>query len=355
MPTFCGNGNLDLAKKYKYDEFFTLMEDVQSELAHYENQFQGKSIYCNCDHPFESNFVKYFRENFNRLGLKKLVSTCMARQGQKAYKAVWENGNETLDELKSDGDFRSAECRKLLNECDIVVTNPPFSLWREFCDLIHRYKKDMLVLGNLNTVSCAKVTSPLLFDGWLKLGITHRGGGVTFFAKAERSQMRNPACWFKDDKGRLCTTIANVRWFTTLAVPYVPPKMILTQPYTPEKYPFYDNYYAINVDRVKEIPRDYRGVIGVPITFLDHWNPEQFELLGTTRRHKGQCRSKVYTREDTKHYGDLNTAGVLKVNGKYLLKYTRLLIRRKDLPPPEVKATVTVKMRRGRFLILPHP
>lgn len=284
------NANLSAAKTAKNDEFYTQLTDIEKELRHYRKHFKDKTVLCNCDDPFESNFFKYFVLNFNRLGLKKLITTCYEgsavaeyRNGKaKPYKAVvttvhdttgdggvdmedvrnlFELGENELAQLEGDGDFRSEECLALLDEADIVVTNPPFSLFREYVATLIEHQKKFITIGNQNAITYKEIF-PLLKDDDIWLGSTHpkefiqRDGTIKKF-------------------GNIC-------WFTNLDIKKRHEELILVKKYTghEDEYPKYDNYDAIEVSKVVNIPLDYTGVMGVPITFLDKYSPEQFELIG---------------------------------------------------------------------------
>lgn len=257
--------NLNKARSVKNDEFYTQFIDVQNELAYYEKCFCGKIVYCNCD-TIESAFWVYFHLNFSRLGLKKLVSTYYNRDGV-SYKNEYLGGDDlnigacvrTL--LKCDGDFRSDDCLEMLDECDIVVTNPPFSLFRDYVAMMMKHEKKFLVIGSLNAITY-KEFFPLLKNNKVWLGYTK----VKEFLQADGSVKK----------------FGNVGWFTNLDISKRHDAIILQKKYMPSKYLRYDNYDSINVDKISDIPYDYDGVMGVPITFLDKYNPEQFEILGYT-------------------------------------------------------------------------
>ena len=265
--------NLSEARKLKNDEFYTQMTDVEKELKHYKEHFKGKIILCNCDDPVHSAFWKYFHLNFNHFGLKKLISTHYLAQQfkwdlnvEKPYvmEYMGEDDNDinvgTKTYLKGDGDFRSKECIEFLKECDIVVTNPPFSLFREFVTTLMKYEKKFLIIGNKNAITY-KEFFPLLKDNAVWIGYN------------SPSEFNTPEGVTKKINGLS-------RWFTNLDIKKRYEELILWKKYTPEEYPKYDNYDAINVDKVADIPVDYEGVMGVPITFLDKYNPEQFEIIG---------------------------------------------------------------------------
>ena len=297
------NTNLHKAKEVKNDEFYTQLSDVENELKHYKEHFKDKIILCNCDDPTQSAFWRYFHLNFHHLGLKKLISTHYLHSqfkwdllAEKPYVMIYtgENDNDiNVGEktyLKGDGDFRSAECIEFLKECDIVVTNPPWSLFRDFVSLITEYDKKFLIIGNKNAVTYKEIF-PLIRNNKMWLGIN----GISEF--------------ITPDMGLSKKVQGLSRWFTNLEHHKRHEKLILYNNYTPEKYPKYDNYDAINVDKVCEIPMDYDGVMGVPITFLDKYNPEQFEIVGNE-----------YTLNIDKSRG--------YINGKRM--YSRIFIQRKE-------------------------
>ncbi len=282
------NNNLHNAKACKNDEFYTGLSDIENELAHYKGHFKGKAIYCNCDDPRVSNFFHYFSHNFNRLGLKRLIGSCYKNQKPDLFsqndseKAVYldyggtKNDNDMPDKdeigishLAGDGDFRNAESIALLKQADIVVTNPPFSLFREYMAQLVEHDKKFLIIGNQNAI-CYKEIFPLLKDNKVWLG--HRYGGMTFHV-AEHN----------DALGTKTQTFGNICWFTNLENNKRNDTLPLFRLYNENDYPKYDNYDAINVDRVNNIPVDYDGAMGVPITFMHKYNPEQFDVLGLSR------------------------------------------------------------------------
>ena len=265
------NSNLSKAKTAKNDEFYTQMTDVEKELKHYKEHFKDKTILCNCDDPVHSAFWKYFHLNFNHLGLKKLISThYLAQQfkwdlnAEKPYVMEYtgENDNDvnvgTKTYLKGDGDFRSAECIEFLKESDIVVTNPPFSLFREFVAILMKYEKKFIIIGNKNAITY-KEFFPLLRDNKVWIGYN----SVEKFIQPDNKIKK----------------FGNIGWFTNLDIKKKHEKLVLWKNYNPEEFPKYDNYDAINVDKTSDIPIDYKGVMGVPITFLNKYNPEQFEII----------------------------------------------------------------------------
>jgi hypothetical protein len=293
------NQNLRKAKKEKNDEFYTQFEDVNRECQHYRDYFRDKVIFCNCDDPAESNFWRFFALNFDFFGLKKLIATHY-EENQCSYKLELlrrENGGDIngdgrIDELDTirtplqmNGDFRSPECIEILKEADIVVTNPPFSLFREYIQLLMEYDKKFLVLGNMNAITYAEIF-PLIKDNKLWLGYS------------------SPKAFVEPDGG--IKKFGNILWYTNLPVSKRNDPLILYREYNPIDYPKYDNYDAINVDKVKDVPCDYYGVMGVPITFLGCYSPGQFEII---KFRKGDNEKD------------------LSISGKPL--YFRILIRRK--------------------------
>lgn len=303
--------NLDKAKEAKKDEFYTQLVDIENELKHYRQHFRGKTILCNCDDPYESNFFKYFANNFNAFGLKKLIATCYNGspvQGSElmidfgdfqeepkkiAYKVeitevkdmngdgrvdladvryLIQNDKNVLSILKENGDFRSRECIELLKEADIVVTNPPFSLFREYVAQLMKYEKKFVIIGHQNAITYKEIF-PLIKENKMWLGYGFKGGTAHFVSPYEDIATAG-------DHRRGMIRVSGVNWFTNLEIPKRHEQLILYHPYSPEEYPKYDNYDAINVNKTIEIPCDYDEVMGVPITFLDKYNPNQFKILG---------------------------------------------------------------------------
>lgn len=363
-----GNKNLNAALKAKKDEFYTQMDDIAAELKHYRQHFRDKVVLCNCDDPYESNFFKYFALNFNSLGLKKLIATCYDGspvQGNElllhfddwdseptkiAYKVeisevtdcngdgaidlsdvryLIQNDKNVLSRLKGNGDFRSMECIELLKQADIVVTNPPFSLFREYVAQLMKYDKKFLIIGNKNAITYKEVF-PYIKDDVIWLGATV----PTDFIQP------------KDDLKKSLSGLT--RWFTNLDISKRHEELDLWRKYSPDVYPKYDNFDAINVDKVADIPCDYDGVMGVPLTFLDKYNPDIFEIVGITKTWFGLA-SKIYGEQvqvdkngEEKSVTKLNDGAVLeietaptdktyyKVDGKmYVQTYPRILIRRR--------------------------
>lgn len=325
------NKNLNQAKNAKKDEFYTQLVDIENELRHYKAHFKGKTVLCNCDDPRVSNFFHYFSYNFEQLGLKKLITTCYKNQNRDLFsqndseRAIWleyfgdRNGNRVPDpeeigihHFKGDGDFRSQECIELLKEADIVVTNPPFSLFREFLEVLMKYDKHFLIIGNVNAVSY-KETFQLIKTNKLWLGASIHSGDREF--GVPKDYPLNASGCREDEKGNKFIRVKGVRWFTNLDYKERHEDLILYKSYSPDEYPMYDNYNAINVDKTAEIPMDYDGVMGVPITFLDKYNPDQFEIVGNEL--------------------DLNIEkGRGYIKGKRM--YSRLFIRRRQTNPKSI-------------------
>ena len=317
------NSNLHKAKICKNDEFYTMIDTVEKEMVYYKKHLKNKIVLCNCDNPNLSAFWKYLHLNFSELGLKKLVSTYYNETGV-AFKTEYTGGDDNDIEkgvktpLKGNGDFRSEECLNILDKCDVVITNPPFSLFRDFVDVLMKYKKKFLVLGNMNAI-CYKQIFPFIKNNLLWYGVSIHSGGTNFYIpKNHPIATKN---WGKDETGKIYVEIGNIRWFTNLDHNFrLSSKLVLHEHYTPEKYPKYDNYNAINVNKVVEIPCDYDGVMGVPITFMDKYNPEQFEILGVAA---AWDKSTEMQSIRLPYKGSLNAI----VNGKQV--YKRILIRKK--------------------------
>lgn len=344
-----GNSNLNNSAKNKQDEFYTQLSLIESELKHYKEHFKGKVVFCNCDDPFESNFFKYFAMNFNSLGLKKLIATCYATSpivytqlnlfgeevivGQepakrKPYKieiteVTDENGDGRVDLadveyllrnhknaltlLQGDGDFRSPECVELLIQSDIVVTNPPFSLFREYMEILIEYQKSFLIVGNLNAVKYKEILPLFMTD---KVWLGYNSGHYWFKVPDTYEEKKTD---FKiDENGQKWRRMGNICWYTNLDTARRHESMTVFRNYSAEQYPKYDSYDAIEVSRTADIPCDYYGVIGVPITFMTRHNPEQFTIVGVLNS------------------GSANEYDFAKavLNGKQL--YARILIKRKQ-------------------------
>lgn len=309
------NKNLNSAKTAKKDEFYTQMSDIEMELQHYWPHFHDKVVLCNCDDPYESNFFKYFALHFNHLGLKKLICTCYNGspiQGDEltfsfdfgdeepkkiAHKVVitevkdlngdgavdlsdvrilLQNDKNVLSTLET-GDFRSQECIELLKEADIVVTNPPFSLFREYIAQLMEYEKKFLIIGNVNAITYKEVF-PLIMNNKVWFGPSISSGDRKFNVPIDYPL--NAAGCGIDTNGKRFIRVKGVRWFTNLDHKKRHEELDLVCRYSPEEYPTYENYDAIEVSKTVDIPYDYSGAMGVPITFLDKYNPEQFEIIG---------------------------------------------------------------------------
>lgn len=306
------NKNLNAAKVAKKDEFYTQLSDIERELQHYWKHFRGKVVLCNCDDPYESNFFKYFALRFNQLGLKKLICTCYNgspvtgnelaihfdgfdddEPKKIAYKVEItevkdENGDGAVDLsdvqylLKSDrnvlsilktGDFRSQECIELLKEADIVVTNPPFSLFREYIGQLMEYKKKFLIIGSQKSIGCKEIF-PLFQENKIWWGYGFKGAAAHFFSPYEDTATAG-------DHKKDMIRVSGVTWFTNLEIPKRSEEMDLVCRYSPDEYPRYENYNAIEVGKTTDIPFDYPGIMGVPITFLDKYCPDQFDIVGS--------------------------------------------------------------------------
>ena len=279
--------NLRKAKEAKNDEFYTQLDDIVAEIAQhkdYVRQFQGKTVFCNCDDPEWSSFVEFFRKFFKKLGLKKMICTHYEKDGSPSYKLEWSgekiNGdtvNMIKTPLKGDGDFRSEECIELLKEADIVVTNPPFSLFREYVAQLMEYNKKFVILGNMNAVAY-KDFFPYLKDGSVQAGY---GFNKTMeFIMPDEYELKGKA--FIDEKGRKHGFVPAMSWYTNLDLDKAHEPLILTKNYVGNegKYPNYYNYDAIDVGSVADIPKDYYGKMGVPITYMSAHCAEQFEIVG---------------------------------------------------------------------------
>ena len=374
------NKSLNEAGKAKKDEFYTQLTDIEKEMRYYRKHFKDKTVLCNCDDPFESNFFKFFALNFNRLGLKKLIATCYysspiagqqlqysfdsngqmtfgyedkrAEEGKnkRPYKAVvtqvydkmgdggvdmldvaelFRSGENELVELEGNGDFRSQECLDLLDEADLIVTNPPFSLFREYVGILIEHKKKFLIIGNQNAITYKEIFH-LMMQDQLWLGATAPKEFVVPFNSDDRKNT-----YVRED-GTIIAKFGNVCWFTNLDLKKRHEELILVKHYISEEYPGYDNYDAINVGKTVDIPCDYAGFMGVPITFLAKYNPDQFEIImmangnARTNTDKGVLQKVGYIPNDS------DKGGLGVINGKR--EYARIIIRNKHPEPPkEVK------------------
>ena len=295
---------LNTAKKSKNDEFYTLLTDIEKELMHYKEMFVGKTIYCNCDDPVKSNFVQWFYMRFNILHLKRIIITAYNSDTCNGGGYYWDSDFATVDpkaidiskeiekdirKLNGNGDFRSDECIELLKQADIVVTNPPFSLFREYVKVLMDNNKDFVILGNMNSITCKEIF-PYIKEN--RIGLGYLNGAKSFITPDGVEQK-----------------FGNIFWYTTLPIAKHNEELILYKHYTPEAYPKYDNYDAINVDKTCDIPEDYDGAMGVPISFLDKYDPKQFKILGLDR----------YI-TDNPHYGHRFTLNNKETYARILIK-----------------------------------
>ena len=290
-----GNIDLSLARDSKCDEFYTQYEDIESELQNYLTHFNNKVVYCNCDDPYQSNFAQYFMDNFTKLGLKKLIVSSYDNQSEELFtsseasKAIWFEIDSPLRvgtsveeiELKSfvgNGDFRSAECVELLREADIICTNPPFSLFREFLSQLVEYQKEYLIIGNMNAITY-RDSFELIMSGkmWLGPSIT---SGDREFRIPDSYPVTAAGSRFDAETGQKFIRVKGVRWFTNIDHSLRHRVLELDKLFSPSIYPLYDNANVVDISKTKDIPKDYDGLMGVPISFLDKWNPDQFEILG---------------------------------------------------------------------------
>lgn len=356
------NVDLGAARTAKKDEFYTQLTDIEKEMRYYKKHFQGKTVLCNCDDPFESNFFKYFVLNFNRLGLKKLIATCYSgspiagqqlslfdyidgnignKEENRPYKAVvttiydktgdggvdmldvaelFKSGENELTELNGNGDFRSKECLALLDEADIVVTNPPFSLFREYVAVLMEHQKHFIIIGNVNAITYKEIF-PLLRDNQIWIGASIHSGDRKFYVPDDYPL--NAAGCGVDEDGRRFIRVKGVRWYTNLDLKQRHEEMILVKRYDSVEYSMFDNYDAINIDKTTDIPCDYAGIMGVPITFMDKYSPDQFEIIGLIA---GNIRGLAGIESKIGKDGPY-------INGR--LKYGRVLVRNKHPEPPK--------------------
>jgi len=348
-----GNSSLNAAKSARQDEFYTQLTDIERELRHYRRHFKGKTVLCNCDDPFESNFFKYFVLNFNRLKLKKLIATCYAGSpiaGTQLnlhepneeppftpYKAIvtvvrdvtgdggidmldvaelFRTGENELTKLAGDGDFRSPECLALMDEADIVVTNPPFSLFREYVAVLMEHDKGFVLIGPYNAVKYKEIF-PLFMQNRMWLG--YNNGDMAFMVP-DYFEPRETRYW-QDETGQKWRSMGNICWFTNLDIKKRHEELVLVEEFSEGKYPQYFNFDGIDVKSVSKIPCDFAGIMGVPITFLEAYNPEQFELIGTST---GELAKSVGV---TKNHRGRTDVAYYDSDGKAHCPYQRLFIR----------------------------
>ena len=315
---------LQAASKSQMDEFYTRLSDIESEIRYYRDFFRGKTVLCNCDDCRVSNFSVYFVLNFEALGLKRLSTTCYKNNQpdlfsnndcERAVYAIYDGDPkcQTIEDARkiryqefehSNGDFRSPECVALLREADVVVTNPPFSLWREYVALLMKYEKKFLILGNTNAATYKEIF-PYIKENKLWVGVTNYNVGM-FFGMPDYAEKYHHI----DENGHKIGRVSTACWWTNIDNKRRNEEVVLFKTYSPEVYPKYDNYDAIECSNYVDIPMDYDGVIGVPITFLGHYNPKQFEIVG----------------QMANTHVDKNNHGYPFING--VRKYARLLIRR---------------------------
>jgi hypothetical protein len=337
------NQDFQQAKQGKNDEFYTSLKDIELEMNNYTNHFKGKVIYCNCDDPRESNFFIYFYNNFEKLGIKKLITSCYRSFENSSFdnkiskQAVYleysgrKNDNKSsmgelvqIKQFEGDGDFRSAESIFLLQQADLVVTNPPFSLFKEFCAQLIRYKKKFIIIGNMNAVTYKSVF-PLFQNNEMWYGPSIRSGDREF--RVPPNYPLKATGTRTDEEGNKYVRVKGVRWFTNLDFPSRHKVLPLVKSYSPYTNPKYANYDAIEVSKTKDIPYDFDGPMGVPITFIDYYNPDQFEILGCSRtlsKPMSEIANKsAYSQGGPRFY-------LPKGDGTYRRMYDRIVIKRKQ-------------------------
>jgi len=371
LSTKSANSNLRAANKAKKDEFYTQLIDIEKELKHYRKQFEGKVVYCNCDDPYESNFFKYFAANFNALKLKKLITTSFVespvaglqlplfeieglKQNEKSPFKIeivevpdtQNNGAIDLDDVQyllkfnkntatpllEDGDFRSKECIALMEEADIVVSNPPFSLFREYVNLLENYEKKYIIIGNTNALTYKEIFK-LIKDDKLRTGYTNFNVGMYFVVPDSWEQYHH-----LDEFGRKVARVSTSCWFTNFEVSKHNERLTLYKKYSEAEYEAYENFDAINVDRYMDIPKDYAGKMGVPITFVDKYNPEQFEIIGLGISSSGiEIGVQPYKPLHKKYRKEIQKRGAVDGDlymirdGVVVVPYARILIRNRSL------------------------
>lgn len=352
------------AKKNKKDEFYTQLHDIEVEMRHYKDHFSGKIIFCNCDDPYESNFFKYFAMNFNFLGLKKLIATCYVgspiantqlslfddeSEENKTTKSphkieitevddynqdgafdlsdvewLLRNKKNVLTRLKGDGDFRSLECIDLLKEADIIVTNPPFSLFREYVAQLMEYEKKFVIIGNQTQITYKDIFK-LIKENRIWLGLTMNGSN-RWFRVPDDYEFDAKAKHKVDENGNHLIFVNSVVWFTNLDFPKRHEEIILYKHYNPEKYNHYVNYDAIDISNYTEIPADWTGNMGVPISFMHKYNPEQFEIIGQSGTLAGEAPKDI-----PKNLKGGPRFYIKNLDGSYKRLFDKIVIRRKDI------------------------
>ena len=339
------NAALAAASKAKEDEFFTQLSDIEKELRHYKEHFKDKIVFLNCDDPETSNFCRYFQLNFYALGLKKLIATHYETE-KPSYKLeiiaadIPEDGQLSLPDyiktpLKQNGDFRSPECIEILKEADIVVTNPPFSLFREYVDQLIKYDKKFLIIGSQNSITYKEIF-PLLRDNKIWLGYY---SGDMAFRVPDYYEPRATRYWVDKD-GNKWRSMGNITWYTNLDIKKRHENLILYKRYSEEEYLSYLNYDGIEIGKISDIPCDYKGNMGVPITFLSVYNPDQFEIIGLSNvgdllpeaRIVGKEWLKLYREQGGKGHVSPNMKSLISISndGKAILYYRRLMIKNKN-------------------------
>lgn len=351
MSDKSSNKNLHTAKDSKKDEFYTQLADIERELKHYKKHFKNKVVYCNCDDPRISNFFHYFSYNFEKLGLKKLITTCYKNKNMDLFsqndseQAIYleydgdKNGNNVPDaeeigisHLKGNGDFRSKESIELLKQADIVVTNPPFSLFREYVSQLIEYDKKFIIIGSFNAITYKDIFK-LIKDDKLWLGQGFKGGNAYFKTTHAKEFAKGV---YDEDSGLV--KFRNVTWYTNLDLAKRHENLILYKKSSEMDYSRYENYDAINVNKVKDIPMDYSGHMGVPVTFLDKYNPEQFEIIGLGISSSGiDFGVKPYKKEHKKYRKEIQKRGAvdgdlyMMKNGEVVVPYARIIIKNKTI------------------------
>ena len=340
--------NLGNAKKAKKDEFYTQLTDIEKELNNYKQHFKGKTILCNCDDPRVSKFFYFFYASFHTFGLKRLIATCYKNLNpdlfsqnldKQAVYCIYDGKDRTDDKymdydtfikqhewgiLKGDGDFRSSECIELLKQADIVCSNPPFSLFREYVAQLIEYEKKFIIIGNINAVTYKEIFA-LFKENKIWLGQSIHSGDREF--GVPDSYPLEAAGFRVGDDGKKYIRVKGVRWFTNLDYKELHEKLILYKQYNEKEFPKYDNYDAIEVSETKEIPQDYDSMMGVPITFLDKYNPEQFEILGLANDKRDD--NEIFIKGTPYYLDDQHKSFVgMVLNGK--ATYARILIKRKQ-------------------------
>jgi len=358
------NRSLGAARATKQDEFYTQLSDIEKELRHYTKHFKGKTVLCNCDDPRVSNFFHFFSYNFEKLELKKLIATCYKNQnadlfsthvaergvyleykGDKSRNRIPDPAKIGVHNFKGDGDFRSEECIALLKQADIVVTNPPFSLFREYVQQLMEHDKKFLIIGNQNAISYKEIFETIK-QNEMWLGYTH----PVAFVVPDHYEMREVRSWRGED-GTNWRSLGNACWFTNLDIQKRHEELITVMTLDSKKHLNYDNYDAIEVSKIKDIPIDYDAAMGVPVTFLEKYNPDQFEIIGITKTWCGMASKKYPTQIQVNRDGTqsevskLNDGAALRSSARptgrtyyivgeqyFTQTYPRILIRRKGQP-----------------------